>query len=139
MQLNTYLSFNGDCRQALEFYADKLGGKIIAMMTFAETPGCEDLPESKDKIMHGALELAGRVVMGTDATPLHPYDGVKGSHLVIDVNEIEQADRLFADLAEGGKIEMPIQETFFAKRYGIAVDRFGVPWMIICTDCAPAA
>jgi len=138
MKLDSYLSFNGDCRQAFDFYAQALGGKIVAMMTFGETPGCEGMPEAKDKIMHAAMELGGRMVMGTDATPLHPYDGIRGSYLVIDTQEIEEANRLFAALAEGGKIEMDIQETFFAKRYGITVDRFGVPWMIICTDCAPA-
>ena len=132
MKLNTYLSFDRNTRQAFEYYAKHLDGKILAMATFGDTPGCDSLPESRDLIMHAMIDIGGHRVMGTDATPDHPYEGVKGAHVVIDTPDPAEADKLFAALADGGQVVLPIQETFWAKRYGILVDRFGVPWMVNC-------
>lgn len=142
MQLNTYLSFDGDCRQALESYARLLGGEVMAMMTFGEMPpqeGCAEIPASfKDRIMHGAVAIGGQVVMGTDATPEHPYAGITGSYLTVQTAEVAEAERVFAALSEGARrIEMPLQETFWAKRYGSLVDRYGVLWMVNCSDPCP--
>ncbi|MBC7990383.1 MAG: VOC family protein [Luteimonas sp.] len=137
MKLNTYLNFDGDCRAAFEFYAQLLGGKIAMMMSFAESPGCDGMPaQALDKIMHARLVIGDDLLMGTDATPEYPHQGINGAHVTINVGEPAEADRIFAALAEGGKVELPIQETFWAKRYGIAVDRFGVPWMVNCEQAA---
>ena len=133
MHMNTYLAFNGDCRAAFTFYAQLLGGKVTAMMRFGDAPGCDAMPaEAKDLIMHGCVDIGGHMLMGTDATPGHPYAGITGAHVVLHVDDPSKADWLFAALAEKGRIDMPIQETFWARRYGIAVDRFGVPWMVNC-------
>lgn len=133
MQLHTYLIFDGDCRQAFEFYAKTLGGKITVMTTFGETPACGDMPpETHDKIMHARLEVGAYVVMGTDSTPMHPYTDINGAYVVADVKEPAEAERLFKALSENGKVEMPLQETFWAQRYAILTDRFGVKWMVNC-------
>lgn len=147
MQLNTYLGFDGDCRQALESYAKLLGGKVMAMMTFAEMPagdgsdGCGPLPDAmKDRIMHGCIDLGGHLLMGTDATPDHPYEGIKGSYVSVQTADVAEAERIFAGLAEQARrVEMPLQQTFWAKRYGSLVDRYGVAWMVNCSDPCPDA
>lgn len=135
MQLTTYLSFDGDCREAFETYQTILGGKIHALMPFGDNPGCEGLAAAeREKIMHGYYELDGFMLMGTDATEQYPYQGVKGAHVALSLNDPEQAARIFKALAQGGKIEMPLQETFWALAYGILTDRFGVPWMVNCVQ-----
>ena len=137
MQLSTYLSFDGDCRQAFEFYARTLGGEVVALMTFADNPGCDEIgAEERDKIMHGCYRLGGFELMGTDATALYPYRGVNGAHVVLGLSEVAEAERIFAALADGGTVQMPLQQTFWAQRYGIVADRFGVPWMINCAEAA---
>lgn len=134
MRLHTYLSFNGDCREALAFYARQLGGNVVAMQSFGEVPGCEGMPaDVKDKIMHGRVDIGAYSLMGTDATPDHPYPGVHGAHVVADVDEPEKAESLFAALAIDAQVEMPLDQTFWARRYGILTDRFGVRWMVNCT------
>lgn len=135
MQLVTYLSFNGDCRQAFEFYLKTLGGKILALMPFGDQAGCdggEFDAADRDKIMHGCYELDGCMLMGTDATASHPYQGVVGAHVALMLNDPADAERIYAALSDGGSVQMPLQETFWALSYGIVTDRFGVPWMINC-------
>ncbi len=146
MQLNTYLSFDGDCRQAFEAYQRILGGKIHALMPFGENPQCEGISaQDREKIMHGCYELDGFLLMGTDATAQDPYQPIKGAHVTLNLSEPAEAERIFAALAEGGTVQMPLQETFWALRYGILTDRFGVPWMVNCVaemgcvDSDPAA
>lgn len=137
MQLITYLSFNGDCRQAFEFYQRTLGGKITDMMIFGDHPGCEGLGEhERDKIMHARFELDGFALMGTDATDLYPYRGVTGAHVVVSLSDPAEAKRIYEAFADGGRIDMPLQETFSALSYAIVSDRFGVPWMINCEKAA---
>lgn len=139
MKFNTYLNFDGDCRRAFEFYARVLGGRVTAMNTFGEMPGCEHMPaDAHDRIMHARLEIGDQVLMGTDATSMYPYRGVVGAHVVADVATPGEAETLFAALSEGGRVEMPIGETFWAQRYGITTDRFGVPWMVNCSHPTPA-
>jgi PhnB protein len=142
MQLTTYLAFDGDCRQALESYAALFGGKVMAMMRFGEMPpqeGCGEIPASvQDRIMHGCVDIAGHLLMGTDATPDHPYPGITGSYVTAQADSVAEAERIFAGLSEGAKrIEMPLQQTFWATRYGSLVDRFGVPWMVNFSEPCP--
>ena len=135
MKLDTYLRFNGDCRSAFEFYARCLGGTITAMMSFDEGGAevCAGMTEEvRKRIMHARLEVGAFAVMGTDATPGHEYRGIVGAHVVAQVSEPAEAERVFAALAEGGSIEMPLGETFWALRFGVLIDRFGVPWMVNC-------
>jgi PhnB protein len=133
MQLHTYVSFDGNCRDALEFYRQQLGGEITAMMTWGEGPMADEIPPpDRGRIMHGCLKLGDHMLMGTDATAGNPYQEIKGSRVVLEVPDPEQAERLFQGLSEGGNVEMPIAETFWACRFGMLTDRYGVPWMVNC-------
>ncbi|MDI5935707.1 VOC family protein [Halomonas kalidii] len=137
MLLNTYLIFNGDCRAAFEFYQRCLGGEIAALHPYSEAPEecAQDVPpEHRDKIMHARLVVDGQVLMGSDTTPAcpAPYAGIKGAHVSISVDTPEEAERIFPALADNGSVVMPLEETFWARRFGMLVDRFGVSWMINC-------
>lgn len=133
MKIRPYLSFDGDCREAFEHYAAVLGGRILTMNPFRDAPGGGDVdPGEHDRIMHACLDLGGQQLMGTDATTRYPYHGVVGAHVVLEVAAPDEAERVFGALADRGHIEMPLAETFWARRFGITVDRFGVPWMVSC-------
>jgi PhnB protein len=132
MQLNTYLVFNGRCEEAFKFYEQCLGGKIAAMFTHAGTPAAEHVPpEWLDKIMHVRLEVGESILMGSDAPP-DRYKPPQGFSVNIAVEKPAEAERIFHALAEGGNVGMPLQQTFWAARFGMVVDRFGIPWMVNC-------
>jgi len=132
MQLNSYLTFNGQCEAAFKFYEQCLGGKIEAMMPHAGTPAEEHVPvEWRDKIMHARLAVGDGVLMGSDAPP-ERYEKPRGFSVSLQVKDPAQAERAFHALAEGGAVQMPIQPPFWAARFGMLVDRFGTPWMINC-------
>ena len=132
MQLNPYLVFNGQCETAFKFYEKCLGGKIEAMITHAGTPAEQHAaPEWRDKIMHARMTVGGGLLMGSDAPPEH-YSEPKGFSVSLQMKDPSAADRIFSALAEQGTVKMPIQQTFWAVRFGMLVDRFGIPWMINC-------
>jgi PhnB protein len=132
MQLNPYLNFKGDCEAAFKFYERCLGGKIAFKMTFGESPMAQHAPPGwADKIMHIRLEVGGRVLMGSDAPP-DRYEGAKGFHVTITLDQPAEAERVFHALADQGSVQMALQETFWAARFGMLVDRFGIPWMVNC-------
>jgi PhnB protein len=132
MQLNPYLFFKGNCKEAFTFYEKVLGGKISAMMTHGETPAAEHTkPEWQDKIIHARMTFGDQVLMASDAPPEH-YRPMQGFSVSLSVEEPAEADRIFKAFSEGGEVTMPIQETFWAHRFGMLVDRFGTPWMINC-------
>ena len=132
MQLNPYLNFNGQCKAAFEFYAECLGGKIAAMFTHGETPAAEHMPpETHHLIMHARLEADGVVLMGSDAPP-ERYEKPAGIYVSLQVDDPAGAERIFHALVEGGEVQMPIQETFWAVRFGMLTDQFGTPWMVNC-------
>jgi PhnB protein len=134
MTLNTYLTFDGRCREAFEFYAQVLGGTIGAMFTHAGTPfEAQCPPEWLPKIMHGSIEVHGSTLMGSDAPP-DRYKAPAGITVNINIDNVADAERIFAALAENGAVHMPIQQTFWATRFGMATDRFGIPWMINCNQ-----
>ena len=136
MQVNTYLNFNGNCEAAFKFYAESLDGKIDAMVPHEGTPaGAHVSSEWIKKILHASMTVGGTVLMGSDA-PDDRYQKPQGFSVSLQTKTPEEAERAFQALARGGSVRMPIQETFFATRFGMLVDQFGVPWMI---NCAPAA
>lgn len=139
MRWNPYLFFDGRCEAAFKFYEKCLGGKIVMMSRFGETPASEHVPKDHhDRIMHARLQVGDQTLMGTDETPGHPYEGVKGCSVALQVNDPAEAERIFAAFADGGSVTMPLQETFWAVRYGMVTDRFGVPWMVNCEPATPA-
>jgi PhnB protein len=132
MQLSPYLSFNGQCEAAFKFYAQCFGGKIAMKMTYGESPMADQTPPGfRDKIMHTRLLVGDNILMGSDAPP-DRYAEAKGITVAIGVEDPAEAERIFHALAEKGTVGMPIQETFWALRFGMLVDRFGTPWMINC-------
>lgn len=132
MQLNPYLSFKGQCEAAFKFYAQCLGGRIDVMMTYGETPMAEKMPSDQRKnIVHARLSVGSQVLMGGDAPPNY-YSEPQGFSVSIGIEDPAEAERIFAALAENGKVQMPIAETFWALRFGMVIDQFGIPWMINC-------
>ena len=134
MQLNPYLFFNGQCEAAFKFYAELLGGKILAMMTHAGTPAENQVPpEWREKIIHARMVIGEQLLMGSDAPPGH-FHQPQGFSVSLLVDEPEDAERIFHTLAENGTVKMPLQKTFWAIRFGMLVDRFGIPWMVNCEE-----
>jgi PhnB protein len=132
MQVNPYLTFNGDCEAAFKFYQQCLGGEIVAMMPHRGTPAEEHVPpEWLDKIMHARLVVEGAVLMASDGLP-DRYQEPKGISVSLQVKDPEKAERIFHALAAGGTVQMPIAETFWAVKFGMLRDQYGVPWMINC-------
>jgi len=130
MQLNPYLSFDGNCDEAFKFYEKALGGKILFKMTYGESPMAKETPkELLGKVMHTRIEVSGKILMASDA-PCNRYEKPQGFHVTLGVDTIAEAERLFKALSEKGTVGMPIQETFWAHRFGMLVDQFGIPWMI---------
>lgn len=126
-----YLMFNGNCREAFEYYADCLGGNIKAMLSFKEMPDQSEVnPDMADYIMHACLQIGKLEIMGSDDP--NDYQVPQGFHVQLTFNEPEKAEDAFAQLAGGGNITMPMSETFWAERFGMLVDRFGIPWMVNC-------
>lgn len=133
MKINPYLIFNGDCKAAFTFYAQCLQGTLEIMMTFGESPARDHMPAScHDLIIHTRLVVGDQVLMGSDTTPDRPYHGISGCSVSLNVTSIDEAERIFTALADQGTIQMPLEATFWAARFGMLVDRFGVPWMVNC-------
>lgn len=132
MQLNPYLTFDGQCEAAFRFYEQALGGRVVAMMTYADTPMAEQTPpDMRGRIVHARLAVGDAVLMGSDA-PSERREKMQGFSVTLNIDAPAEAERVFQALAAGGTITMPIQETFWAHRFGMLVDRFGTPWMINC-------
>ena len=133
MQFTSYLSFDGQCEAAFKFYEQCFGGKIVAMFPFGDTPAAAHVPaDFRNKIMHARLVVGDQVLMGSDCTPEHPYVGIKGCSVSIGVTDPKEAERIYQALADKGQVTMPLQQTFWALRFGMVTDRFGVPWMVNC-------
>jgi PhnB protein len=139
MQLNPYLSFKGDCEEAFAFYERVLGATRGEVFRYGGTPMADQAPDGwADKIMHGNLTVAGQPIMGADMVPGH-YQAPQGFSLSLQIPVIAEAERVFAALAEGGDVRMPLAQTFWAARFGMCVDRFGIPWQVNCEGAAAHA
>jgi PhnB protein len=127
-----YLSFNGNCAQAMRHYAKILNGNLQTLMTFGDTPGRGDMPEDVKKlIMHAYLTWPdGGALMAGDCPPGMPYEAIQGVMLTLTYATTAEATNVFNRLAEGGEIRMPLAPTFWAKTFGMVVDRFGLSWGI---------
>ena len=132
MKLETYIFFTDQCAQAMRFYEKALGGKIEMMMTYADAPaGPHNTPDMANKVIHARLTVGDAVLMASDG----PESEVrKGFAVTLQADTVAEADRLFDALSDGATITMPIGETFFSKRFGMLIDKFGTPWMVNCAQ-----
>jgi PhnB protein len=132
MKLNPYLLFDGKCEEAFNSYQKILGGEIVAMIPHEGTPAEESVPpEWRRKIIHARLVSNGMVLMGSDAPP-DRFEPMKGFSVTLNIAEPAEAERVFDALADKGTVRLALTETFWAKKFGMLVDRFGTPWMINC-------
>jgi PhnB protein len=131
-QVIAYLGFDGTCAAAMRFYEQALGGKLEMLLRSADTPMASEMPpEWGDRIMHARLVLPGGGVLYAGDAPTHvPFEGIKGVSITLNYDTPAEAEAAFAALAEGGQVTMPMQEAFWAKRWGMLVDRFGTPWIV---------
>ena len=129
MTLTTYVNFSGRCAEAFRFYEQHLGGKIGMMMTHEQSPDQSRIPADwRHAVLHARMDLGGTTLVGPDIPNAEP---MRSAYLSLDVDSDGDAERIFAALADGGRTFMPMQETFFASRFGQLQDRFGINWMII--------
>jgi PhnB protein len=132
MQMTTYLSFNGKCEAAFKCYEQCLGAQLGAIFRYAGTPMADQVPvDWQDKVMHGNLTIGDQVLMGGDVSP-DRYEEPKGFSLSLQIKDVTEAERVFQELSKDGNVVMPLEKTFWAARFGMVVDRFGIPWLINC-------
>jgi len=133
MLAQPYLFFDGKCEEAVEFYRRALGAEVEMLMRFRDSPEPAQPgmvpPGAEDKVMHAALRIGDTMVLGSDGRCLGQPD-FRGFALSLTAADDAEADRLFAALAEGGQVQMPLSKTFFSSRFGMVADRFGVSWMV---------
>lgn len=133
MQMSPYLSFKGDCDAAFSLYEKCLGGQRGEIFRYRDTPMAGDVPADwHDKIMHTTLTIGDQVLMGADVSPDRYEEPKGGLSISLHMKSTAEAERVFAGLAEGGTIVMPLEKTFWAARFGMTIDRFGIPWMVNC-------
>ncbi len=136
MELNAYLLFKGECEEAFRYYEKLLGGKIEAILLHEGTPMASHVPaEWRKKVMHASMTIGSARLMGSDPPPEH-YTQPQGFSVTVGVSDPAEAERVFNALADRGQVKMPMQQTFWAQRFGMVVDRFGIPWMVNCEQAA---
>jgi PhnB protein len=139
MKLTTQLNFGGNCAEALRYYEEHLGGKIIFSMTYAEMPEPKSIPPGCEQgILHATIQFGESTLMACDAPP-DRFQPMRSAYLALSVDSSEEAERVHALLSEGGEVFMPMAETFFAIRFSMLRDRFGVLWMVVYQRPAPSA
>jgi PhnB protein len=130
-QLNPYLTFNGNCAEAMRFYEKVLNGRLEALLTNAQTPVADQVPPgNEDRIMHAYLTFDGVALMAGDSLAGQPYHGMKGFHVTLSYPTVERAKEVFDALSEGATVIMPFEKTFWAEGFGMLVDRYGTPWIV---------
>jgi len=130
-QIDSYLFFDGTCADAMHFYQHTLGGEIEMMMTHGQSPMKDQVPEgSADRILHASLRIGEMRLMASDAMVGQPYEGMKNFALSLSYPTAQEARHAFDLLTEGGKVTMPMADTFWSEAFGMLVDRFGTPWMV---------
>ena len=132
MKPSINLSFNGNCAAAIRFYERTLPGKVLFELSWGDSPLAKDAPpEWSTKICHSTLVVGDTTFHGVDVLP-GTYEPPRGFSIVLGIDDLGESDRLFRALAEQGQVRLPLQETFWARRYGLVVDRFGIAWEINC-------
>ncbi len=127
-----YLAFNGNCAEAMSYYEKALGGTIRSMMKASQSPMAAQIPkEQGEMVLNAQLELPGGCYLyGSDSPPHMPYQGIHGVSITLNLATVSEAEKIFHLLAEGGTITMPFAPTFWAEKFGMVTDKFGVHWII---------
>ncbi|HTB07686.1 MAG TPA: glyoxalase/bleomycin resistance/extradiol dioxygenase family protein [Bacteroidia bacterium] len=133
MKLVPYIHFNGNCREALEFYRDCLNGTIESMQTFGDAPAMKVDDSLKNHVLHSVFKFGDNILMASDTAGRTVVVG-DNIRLSIDIPEAKTMDAIFNKMAVGGKITMPLQDTFWDARFGMLVDKFGIGWMFNCDE-----
>lgn len=133
-EMLTYLTFDGNCREAMEFYAKCLDAKLVTH-TFGEMPAndapeCQVGEEAKNRLMHARITKGSATLMASDTMPGMPFTPGNNFSITINCDNAEEADRYHAALSEGGQVMMPPGETFWADRFGMLKDKYGIDWMV---------
>jgi PhnB protein len=138
MHLNTYLNYGGNCAEALRFYEQHLGGKILSMMTFDQMPEPKNIPPGSEKaVLHARILIGDTALMANDVPP-DRFLPMRSAYLLLSLDSSEEAESLYSLLSDGGEIFMPMAETFFAFRFAMVRDKFGTSWMLIHERPMPA-
>ena len=129
--IKPYIAFKGNCQEAIDFYKDKLGAEVLFSQTYGDSPMADQAPGNGDKIMHVSFRVGDSVIMACDNVfeDQNPTTVGNNISLAIGGNDVASAETMFNDLSEGGTITMPMQETFWAERFGMLTDKFGINWM----------
>jgi PhnB protein len=131
MQVQPYLSFEGRCDEAIEFYKKALGAKVDMLMRFKDAPDQSMVtPQNKDKVMHAAVHVGDTQLLMSDGR-CQGGPNFNGIALALSASTDADAERMFSALTDGGKVNMPMTKTFFSSRFGMGNDKFGVGWMIL--------
>ena len=135
MQVQPYLFFDGRCEEAVEFYRKTLGAEVTMLMRFKDSPDLEMCPPGAgDKVMHMCFRIGDTILFASDGR-CTGQPNFQGFSLSLTAPNDSEAERLFASLADGGQVQMPLTKTFFSSHFGMVADRFGVPWMIVVAPC----
>jgi PhnB protein len=129
MNFNTYVNFAGNCAEAFRYYEQHLGGQMGMMMTHGQAPeGTQLSPDGENAVLHARITIGGTELLGADIPGAEP---MRSAYLTLRVDSDAEAERIYTALGEGGRVLMPLAETFFASRFGQLQDRFGLNWMIL--------
>ena len=132
MQVNAYLSFQGQCEAAFTLYEQCLGARLGPIFRYAGTPFADTVPaEWQTKVMHASVTIGEQVLMGADIVP-DRYEEPRGFSLSLQMTDAREAERVFHELAKDGRVVLALEKTFWAERFGMVIDRFGIPWTINC-------
>ena len=130
MDISPYLNFPGTCADAFRFYEQLFGGTILLMQTHAESPMKDQTPADwLSAVIHVRMQVGRQLLMGSDAPPKH-FERPQGFAVSISFADAAETERVFNALAEGGRVTMAFQKTFWSPGFGGVVDRFGTPWMV---------
>jgi len=134
MHASPHLMFTGDCEEAFRFYERSLGGKILRLVKYGDAPMGKGVPPDwQGKVVHGSLQLGREMIAGLDVVPKR-YQRPQGFYVLLDVDDPAKAKHAFRKLSEKGRVEMPLQKTFWSPAFGVVVDRFGIPWEVNCSQ-----
>ena len=129
--LDPYLIFDGNCAEAMRFYAETLDGTIEALLTYGASPVADQCSaNSADRVMHARMRFGDRSIMASDCPTDQPYDGMRHISLCLSFDTVEEATRIYDILRQDGELRMPLAPTFWAGAFAMLIDRYGTPWMI---------